>query len=122
MRYVVIALPLGEVKAGEVFDAEALIQVKANTPGNPGLATGQIIIADSPSSLEGKNVSVKFGENLPSGQRGTIRKVGATTASRSYTNAWMNVIVNTMSDATSAGHLDVFSEGSSLNVKRYTPK
>ncbi len=122
MRYVVIALPLGQVKAGEVFDAEALIQVKANTPGNPGLATGHIIIADSPTSLEGQHVSVKFGENLSSGQKGTIRKVGATTASRSYTNAWMNVIVNTMSDTTSAGHLDVFSEGSSLNVRRYTPK
>ncbi|MEY4064386.1 MAG: hypothetical protein RIR26_594, partial [Pseudomonadota bacterium] len=106
-RYVVVSVPLDAVKAGEVFDVEGKLNVRSRRSDGPQLATGEIVLSDSPQNVSGESVTVKFGENLPSNASGSIRRTGAIAVTKNYPQAWINFVANTMSDNNSDGYYDV---------------
>jgi hypothetical protein len=120
-RFVGISVPLGSVKAGEIFDASTDISCTA-VSDNPQLCTHQIILAESELSDEGEEITIKFGKNVPPRSSSDFSFFGAMTARRNYPyGAFMNVMVKTMSDTSSDGFLRL-EKNSTVQFSRYTPR
>lgn len=120
-RVIGISVPLGLVKAGEIFDAATEITCTA-VSDSPQLCTHQVLLTDSELSDFGEELTIRFGKNVPPRGTSTFQFYGALTAQRNYpTGAYLNVLVKTNSDTSGSGFLRL-EKNSFVEFSRYTPR
>jgi hypothetical protein len=120
-RVIGISVPLGLVKAGEIFDAATEITCTA-VSDRPQLCTHQVFLADSELSDFGEELTIRFGKNVPPRGTSTFQFYGALTAQKNYpSGAYLNVLVKTHSDGSGSGFLRL-EKNSFIEFSRYTPR
>jgi hypothetical protein len=120
-RVIGISVPLGSVKAGEIFDVATEITCTAVSDRSQ-LCTHQVLLIDSELADFGEELTIRFGKNVAPRGTSTFQLYGALTAQRNYpTGAYLNVMVKTHSDASGSGFLRL-EKNSFIEFSRYTPR
>jgi hypothetical protein len=119
---VAYAIPLGNIRAGEVLDVQAAIGVSSNFANyNSALASGKIIIGNSSSSTDGEIVADQNGFNLTyNNTSSTLRKAGAYRAGTAMTGKSLNLVMRS-GGGCDAGQGQLNLGSGQMTVSRYRP-
>ncbi len=121
-RKVVYSIPLGDIRAGDLFTASAEAVVSSNFTGfSSALATGFLMIGDFPGAVDGGPVIGRHnGWNLTSGNpKGTYRKLGAYQAPWDMAGKYLNFVMVTGGGADSSRIGKLVVHRGSMTVTRW---
>lgn len=121
-RRVVYSIPMGDVRAGDIFTASATVVVSSNFTGfHSALASGFLIVGDSPGDSDsGFVIGRHNGWNLTVGNpSGAYHKLGAFQATGDMTGKYLNFVMLSGGGCDSSRNGKLIVHHGSLTMTRY---